>query len=288
MAGGFLDDRTAGGANLRVGAGRRIAGGVAGGLNGFQLGRPAAGAGILGHALADAGGFGNGLALAVLVAHSGGVVGHKGAAAALAAVDGLAAGFAGGGNGLGFVAVRQSGGDLGNVSISADTALFHRIAGIHAGRGHRVGSIFMLALAGDADLCLTAALADVQGLAVRLAGGLADDNALPRMAEGIGIIPLFDLAAAHAQIAVIAQCQAGGLHAVQLGKAVICAVTGLAGIAAVTVRVAAPAGAGVLALIVEPDIGNAVFRHALAVIGVGDLIVDGVLALLGVAVILSI
>lgn len=110
------------------------------------------------------------------------------------------------------------------------------------------------------------------------------------MAQGRLIVPLLDFAALGTQIAVIAQGQTGRRGAVQQNEVVAVAGLAAAGAAAVLVltaaiRVAAATAAGaVLAggLVPEPHIGHAVFRHALAVVGVCDLIVDRVLALLGV------
>ena len=143
------------------------------------------------------------------------IVRDEAAAAAIAAVDGLATVFAGSGNHMGFVIVRQRRRDVLNVTIPADGALADGVAGIGAGGGHGVGLIGMLALGGGSLLHLAAAGAEFQQLAVRFAGGVTDDDALPCVTEGVHIVALFDLAALRTEVAVIAKGGAAGLGAVQ-------------------------------------------------------------------------
>ena len=84
MAQSVFNDSAAAGAELGLGAGGRIAGHMACGLVALQTGGPAADAGVLGHALAGAGGPGDLLALVPTVAQRVGVVGDKRTSTALA------------------------------------------------------------------------------------------------------------------------------------------------------------------------------------------------------------
>ena len=115
------------------------------------------------------------------------IVRDEAAAAAIAAMDGLAAVFAGSGNHMGFVIVGQCRRDVLDVTISADGALADGITGSRTGRGNGVGFVLMLALGGGSLLHLAAAGAEFQQLTVRFAGDVADDEALPCVAEGVHI-----------------------------------------------------------------------------------------------------
>ena len=70
-------------------------------------------------------------------------------------------------------------------------------------------------------LHLPAAGAELQQLAVRLAGRFPDHDALPRVAQGIHVASLLDLPAVRAEIAVIAQGQAGSRSLVQQDEVVV-------------------------------------------------------------------
>lgn len=74
------------------------------------------------------------------------VVRHEAAAAAAAAVDGLAAVFAGSGDDMGFVIVRQRRRDVLNVTIPTDGALADGITGAGTGGSHGIDLIAVFAL----------------------------------------------------------------------------------------------------------------------------------------------
>ena len=127
----------------------------------------------------------------------------------------------------------------------------------------------MLPLGGSAFLGGAAPLTDLQHLSGGFTGGVPDNNTLERMAQGGLIVPLFNLTAVYAQIAVIAQGQAGGVHAVQQRPVVILA-TG-----AVTFCFLG-------AFVTQVDIGHAVLHHIGVLECVGDLIVHRIVSGLGV------
>ena len=107
------------------------------------------------------------------------------------------------------------------------------------------------------------------------------------MTEGVHIVALFDLAALRTEVAVIAKGGAAGLGAVQQNilvvftTALVSAAISIAMLvlaAAVWISAAAAAVAVlVCGIIPQPDIGHAVFGHFLALVGVGDLVIDSVL-----------
>ena len=137
------------------------------------------------------------------------------------------------------------------------------------------------------DEAAAAAVTAVDGLAAVFAGGVADDDALPCVAEGVHIVALFDLAALRAEVAIIAETGASGFHAVQqnilvvftaalVGTAISVAILVLA--AAVGGAAAAGAGAVILGrFVTEPDLRYAVLGHLHALVAVGDLVVEHVL-----------
>ena len=139
---------------------------------------------------------------------------------------------------------------------------------------------------------IAAPLTDVNGLAGDFTGGVPDDHTLIGVAQRGLIVLLFDHAAVHAQVAVIAEGQAGGVYAVQQRPVVVLAAVLILAAAAVTVRVlaaavgiAAAAGAGTIlgsGFVPQVDKGHAVLHHIRVVIGVGDLIVHGIVPGLGV------
>ena len=147
----------------------------------------------------------------------------------------------------------------------------------------------MFALGRGGLLHLSAAGAELQQLAIRFAGSVADDDALPCVAQRVHIVALFDFAALRTEIAVIAEGGAAGLGAVQqnilvvftaalVGAAISVAMlvlTATVGVRAATAAVAVL----VCGIIPQPDIGHTVFRHIHTVTGVGNLVIDSVLTL---------
>ena len=293
MAAGLVQHSAADGAGAGVQAGRALAGGMAGGGNGLHPGIPAAVAGVLLHTLAGAGGIGDHFTVIPAMAQRLAVVAGKGAAAAVAAVDSLPARCAGGGGGVRHIIVGQGVCDVGDLPLAADLALFHGIAGVDTGGLNGVSRVTMLALGGAGGFHIAAADADFQQLALGLAGGLADKNTLIGMAQRVLIVPFLNDAAVGAEIAGVAQRQAGGGNGVQQLEVVV-AVAALipaaaalaAGVLTAAVGISAAAGTGAVICghsVPQPHIRHAVLRHLHAVIGVDDLIIDSVLALLGVA-----
>ena len=193
---------------------------------------------------------------------------------------------------MGLILVGKCGGDILDMTVTADSAFPDGIAGAGACGSHGVGLIAVLPLGGSGLLHLPAADAELQQLAVCLAGRVPDHDALPRMAQGIHVVPLLDLPAVRAEVAVIAQGQAGGRSLVQQDEVMVLpAALITAAVPAAVLLLAAAVGitaaAGALAVrtglgIPQPDIGRAVLRHAHAIAGVGDGIVDRVLPLLGI------
>ena len=218
-----------------------------------------------------------------------GVVCDEAAAAAVAAVDGLAAVLAGSGDDMGFVIVRQRRRDVLNVTIPTDGALADGITGAGTGGSHGIDLIAVFALGRGGLLHLSAAGAKLQQLAIRFAGGVADDDALPCVAQRVHIVALFDFAALRTEVAVIAKGGAASLGAVQqnilvvftaalVGAAISVAMlvlTATVGVRAATAAVAV----FICGIIPQPDIGHAVFRHIHTVTGVCDLVIDSVLTL---------
>ena len=290
----LLNDGTAVGAGLRIGAGGILTGSVAGGGNGFQLALVAADTAVLGHALTGAGGFCDSGAFIPVVAQGSSIVSDKGTAAAIALMEGTATGHTSGRQSVGNILVGQRGSDVGDMAVAADAALIHGIAGAGAGSRNGIGVVVMFTLGGRRSLDLTAAGADLHGLTIGFAGGFTDYDALPSMAQSVHIVTLLNLAAVGAEITVITQGKAGGIGAVQQDEAVVIAAAGItaalaaAGIIhAPAIGVAAAAGTIVLGIIgnsgfiVQPDIGNAILGHVNTLVGVGDRVIDGVLALFG-------
>ena len=284
---GLFQHSAAAGAELGFRAGNRSAGDVAIRGVGIQTVVATAGAAVFHDALAGAGGVGDEGSLIPAMTERIGVVCDKAAAAAVAAVDGLAAVLAGSGDDMGFVIVRQRRRDVLNVTIPTDGALADGITGAGTGGGHGIDLIAVFALGRGGLLHLSAAGAKLQQLAIRFAGGVADDDALPCVAQRVHIVALFDFAALRTEVAVIAKGGAAGFGAVQqnilvvfttalVGAAISVAMLVLT--AAIGVRTAAAAVAVlVCGIIPQPDIGHAVFRHIHTVAGVGDLVIDSVL-----------
>ena len=111
------------------------------------------------------------------------IVCDKGTAAAIAAVDGLAAALTGRGDYMGFVVMGQNGSDVLDMAVAADGALADGVAGVRAGGSYGMSLILMLALGRGGLLHLSAAGAELQQLAIRFAGSVADDDALPCVTE---------------------------------------------------------------------------------------------------------
>ena len=220
------------------------------------------------------------------------IVCDKGTAAAIAAVDGLAAALTGRGDYMGFVVMGQNGSDVLNVTIPTDGALADGITGAGTGGGHGIDLIAVFALGRGGLLHLSAAGAQFQQLAIRFAGGVADDDALPCVAQRVHIVALFDFAALRTEVTVITEGGAAGLGAVQQNILVVFT-TALVGAAisiailvlAAAVGIAAAAGTRAVILggfVTEPDFCHAVLGHFFALVGVGDLVVDHVLTGFGV------
>ena len=279
--------RAALGTELRLGAGGIIAGNMTCRLITLDAMIAAAGAAVFHDSLTGAGGVGNEGTLIPAMAECVSVVRDEAASAAIAAVDGLAAALTGRGDDMGFVVMGQNGSDVLDMAVAANGALADGVARVGAGGGHGVGLIDMLAPGRGGLLHLAAAGAELQHLAVCLAGGVTDDDALPCVTEGVHIVALFDFAALRAEVAVIAEAGAAGLGAVQqnilvvfttalVGTAISVAILVLA--AAVWISAAAGTGAVILGgFITEPDLCHAILGHFLALVGVGDLIIDHVL-----------
>ena len=292
MAQSVLNNSPAAGAELRFGAGGRVAGDMARGLVALQPGGSAADAGVLGHALAGAGGPGNLLALVPGVAQRGRVIRDKTGTAALADMEGAPAALTGGRGYFGNVVVRQRGGDVLDVALPTDGTLPQGVARAGTGCRNDGGGELMLGLRQVGFFHIAAPLTDVNGLTGDFTGGVPDDHTLIGVAQRGLIVPLFNHAAVHAQIAVIAQGQAGGVYAIQQCPVVVLAAALVVTAAAVTVRIlaaavriAAAAGAGAVlggGFIPEMDIRHTVLHHVRVVVGVGDLVVNRVIPRLGV------
>ena len=296
MAQSVLNDGAAAGAELGFGAGGRVAGDMACGLVALQPGGSTADAGVLGHALAGAGGPGDLLALVPGVAQRVGVVGDERTAAALADMEGAPAALAGGWGHFGNIVMGQRGGDVLNVALPANGTLPQGVARAGAGGGNDGSRELMLGLGQVSFFHIAAPLTNINGLAGDLAGGVPNYHALIGVAQRGLVVPLFNHAAVHAQIAVIAQGQAGGGYAVQQCPVVVPAAALVVTAAAVTVRVltaavwiAAAAGAGTIlggGFVPQVDKGNTVLHHICIVVGVGDLVVHRIvpgLAVVGCA-----
>ena len=175
--------RAALGTDLRLGAGGIIARDMTCRLVALDAVIAAAGAAVFHDALAGAGGVGDEGSLIPAMTKRVGVVRHEAAAAAVTAVDGLAAVFAGGGDDMGFVIVRQRRRDVLNVTISTDGALADGITGAGTGGGHGIDLIAVFALGRGSLLHLSAAGTKFQQLAIGFAGGITDDDALPCVTE---------------------------------------------------------------------------------------------------------
>ena len=104
---------------------------------------------------------------------------------------------------MGFVVMGQNGSDVLDMAVAADGALADGVAGVRAGGSYGMSLILMLALGRGGLLHLAAAGAELQQLAIGFAGGIADDDALPCVAERVHIVALFDLAALGAEVTVI-------------------------------------------------------------------------------------
>ena len=173
----------AAGAELGFRAGGRVAGDMTGSLVALDAVIAAAGAAVFHHALAGAGGVGDEGSLIPAMAQGVRIVCDKGTAAAIAAVDGLAAALTGRGDYMGFVVMGQNGSDVLNVTIATNGALADGITGAGTGGGHGIDLIAVFALGRGGLLHLSAAGAELQQLAIRFAGSVADDDALPCVTE---------------------------------------------------------------------------------------------------------
>ena len=151
--------------------------------------------------------------------------------------------------------MRQRRRDVLNVTIPTGGALADGIARAGTGGGHGRDLIAVFALGCGGLLHLSAAGAKFQQLAIGFAGSVTDDDALPCVAQRVHIVALFDFAALHTEVAVIAEAGAAGFHAVQqremmilaaafIGAAVAAAVL----ILAAAVRVTAAAGTGAIVI----------------------------------------
>ncbi len=284
MAQSVLNDGAAAGAELRIGAGGRVAGDMARGLVTLQPGGSTADAGVLGHALAGAGGVGDLLAFVPTMPQRVGIVGDERTAAALADMEGTPAALTGGRGGLAYVVVGQRGGDVLDVALPADGTLPQGVARAGAGSGNDGSGKLMLGLRQVGFFHIAAPLTNIDGLAGDFTGGVPDRHTLIGVAQRGLIVPLFDHAAVHAQVTVIAEGQAGGVYAIQQRPVVILTAALVVTAAAVTVRVlaaavriVAAAGAGAIlgsGFVPQMDIGHAVLHHVGIVVGVGDFIVN--------------
>ena len=286
MAQGIFNHSATLGTELGGGAGGGVAGNMARSRVSFQAGRAAAGASIFHDALAGTGGVGNKRTLVPAMAQRLRVVRHKGGTAASAGVDGLAPGLAACRNGFGGIVVGQRRSKVGDVPVSADRALVQGVAGAGAGGREHLRLILMLRLRDGALLDVTTPLTDVHGLARRLAGGLPDHYALIGVAQGILVVGLDHLAALGTHQAVIAQGHTAGGHSIMADKVMLTVLIAATPITirvlAVAVRVPAATAAGAVRRGGQVDIGHAVLHHIGVRIGVGDLVVDSVVARLGV------
>ena len=262
------------------------------GLVALQPGGSTADAGVLGHALAGAGGPGDLLALVPTVAQRVGVVGDERTAAALADMEGAPAALTGGWGHFGNIVMGQRGGDVLDVPLPANGTLPQGIAGAGAGGGNDGSGKFMLGLRQVGFFHIAAPLTNINGLAGDFTGGVPNHHTLVGVAQRGLIVPLFNHAAVHAQVAVIAEGQAGGVYAVQQRPVVVLAAALVLTAAAVTVRVltaavgiAAAAGTGTIlggGFVPQVDKGHAVLHHICVVVGVGDLVVNRIVPGLGV------
>ena len=183
MSQGLFQHSAAAGAEPGFRAGSRSAGDVAICGVSIQTVVAAAGTAVFHNPLAGAGGVGDKGALVPAMTERVGVVCDEAAAAAVTAVDGLAAVFAGSGDDMGFVIVRQRRRDVLNVTIPTGGALADGITGAGTGGGHGIDLIAVFALGRGGLLHLSAAGAELQQLAIRFAGSVADDDALPCVTE---------------------------------------------------------------------------------------------------------
>ena len=171
------------GTELRLGAGGIIARNMTCRLVALDAVIAAAGAAVFHHALASAGGVGDEGSLIPAMAQGVRIVCDKGTAAAIAAMDGLAAALTGRGDYMGFVVMGQNGSDVLNVTIATNGALADGITGAGTGGGHGIDLIAVFALGRGGLLHLSAAGAELQQLAIGFAGSVADDDALPCVTE---------------------------------------------------------------------------------------------------------
>ena len=292
MTQSVLNDGPTAGAELGIGAGGRVAGDMACGLIALQTGGSTADAGVLGHALAGAGGVGDLLALVPTVAQRVGIVGDERTAAALADMEGTPAALTGGRGHFGNVVVGQCRGNVLDVALPADGTLPQGVAGAGAGSGNDGGGKLMLGLRQVGFFHIAAPLTNIDGLAGDFTGGVPNHHTLVGVAQRGLIVPLFDHAAVYAQVAVIAEGQAGRRGAIQQRPVVILTAALVVTTATVTVRVltaavgiVAAAGAGTIlggGFVPQVDKGNTVLHHVGIVVGVGDFIVNRIVPGLGV------
>lgn len=171
---------------------------------------PAADAAVFHHALAGTGRIGDQSTLIPGMPQRFRGIRHKGRATALAAVDGLAACFTSGGNDRCFIVVRECCCHIRDMAVPAGNALLDGVTRHSAGRCYSMDRIVMFPLRGIRLLHLAAAGTDFQQLAIALAGGVPQNDALPGVAQGIHIVPLLDFSTSGTKIAVIS-------YVVQLG-----------------------------------------------------------------------
>ena len=150
---------------------------------GIQTVAAAAGAPVFHDPLASAGGVGDKGALVPAVAQGVRIVCDKRTAAAIAAMDGLSLCIAGSLDHMGLVIMRNGGRNFLDMPIPTDGALADGIAGAGTGGSHGIDLIAVFALGRGGLLHLSAAGAELQQLAIRFAGSVADDDALPCVTE---------------------------------------------------------------------------------------------------------
>ena len=164
---------------------------------------PAADAAVFHHALAGTGRIGDQSTLIPGMPQRFRGIRHKGRATALTAVDGLAPCFTSGGNDRCFIVVRECCRHVRDVAIPAGNALLDGVTRHGAGRCYSMDRIVMFPLGSVRLLHLAAAGTDFQQLAIALAGGVPQNDALPGVAQGIHIVPLLDFSTSGTKIAVI-------------------------------------------------------------------------------------
>lgn len=136
MAQCLIQNRTAFRAKLRLRTGGRRTGNMTGSSISLDFVLTAANAVIFHHALTGTGRIRHQSTLVPAMAERFRIICYECTAAAIAAMNGLAAIFTGGGNHMVFVLVCQSRSNIFDVPLSANRALTSGIAGIGAGSGN--------------------------------------------------------------------------------------------------------------------------------------------------------